>query len=96
MSVPTWPACFLDQVKCHEMITKKWYDFLIVIGEKPTGGVTFRKHGAIHKARWMAVAIYGVKMFLFCEQLQYSEHQCDKLPRFVQFITLFYALSWMK
>jgi hypothetical protein len=69
---------------------------LIVLGQNPTSGVTFHKPGAIHKARWMAVALYGMKMFLFREQLQYSEEQCSKLHRFVQFITLFYVPSWMK
>jgi hypothetical protein len=64
----------------------------IVLGETSTSRVTFYKPGAIHKARWMAVALYGMNR----EQLQYSKDQCSKLQRFVQFIALFYVPSWMK
>jgi hypothetical protein len=42
---------------------------LIAMGEKPPARFVFRKPGAIHKARWMAVAIYGLKMYLFRDQL---------------------------
>jgi hypothetical protein len=37
---------------------------LIALGEKPSVGFVYRKPGAIHKARWMAAAIYGIKMYL--------------------------------
>jgi hypothetical protein len=50
---------------------------LIALGEKPPAGFVYRKPGDIHKARWMAVAIYGIKMYLFQEQLGYSANYRD-------------------
>ena len=37
---------------------------MAVLGEDVPGGFKFRKPGADHKARFMAYAIYGSKMFL--------------------------------
>jgi hypothetical protein len=68
---------------------------LIVLGEKPPAGFIFRKPGAIHKDRWMAVAIYGLKMYLYQDQLGYPAEYCMQLQRFVQFCTLLYVPSWM-
>lgn len=48
---------------------------IVFLGGVPYGcqSITFRKPGAVHQARWMAQAIYGLKMWIFLPQL--SQHQ---------------------
>ena len=41
---------------------------LIFIGEIPPNGVRFRSPGAMHHARWMAKALYFLKILLFKQQ----------------------------
>lgn len=51
---------------------------IIFLGGTPGRGIRFRYPGAIHRARWMARAIYSIKMWLFRNQyepLQRLGHQ---------------------
>ncbi len=41
----------------------------LVFLDDETAKVKFRKPGPMHSARWMAKAIYGLKMALFRDQL---------------------------
>jgi len=43
---------------------------IIFLGGTPTHGIHFRFPGAIHRARWMARAIYCIKMWLFKSQYE--------------------------
>jgi hypothetical protein len=38
---------------------------VILCGDCPPRGVKFIRPGALHRARWMARLIYGIKIFLF-------------------------------
>lgn len=58
---------------CFKMITEKqlrddYEEFLklviITLDETPPGGIIIRKPGACHHARWMAEAIYCLKILL--------------------------------
>ena len=66
---------------------------LLVLGAPPKN-FTFKKPGAYHKARWMAIVIYGSKMHLFKAQLKQEKKYLEKLERFVVFASLFYAEYW--
>ena len=60
----------------------------------PPENFTFKQPGALHKARFMALIIYGVKMFLLRKKLNESKAEESKLQRFTVFICLFYIRYW--
>lgn len=53
--------------------------------------VVFRRPGALHHARWMAKAIYGLKMYLFRHQVTVDH---INLERFVKFVVEIYIRGW--
>lgn len=53
-----------------------------------------RKPGACHHARWMAKAIYSLKIFLLRKQLRYTSHEIKKLYSLCKFIVFVYIESW--
>ena len=69
---------------------------LVVLGVMPAK-FSFKKPGAIHKARWMAPMIYGLKMFLFRNELKKSAIPIDqkKFERFVSFVCFVYIEHWI-
>jgi len=46
---------------------------VIFLGGVPPRGIYFRVPGAIHYARWMAKAIYCLKIFLFRSQFRLKQ-----------------------
>lgn len=62
---------------------------LICLGDGET--ITLRRPGAFHHARWMAKAIYGLKMYIFRGQFPVNHNQ---LERFVLFIVRIYLKAW--
>ena len=69
---------------------------MMVLGEAPPRkGFQFSYPGAISQARWMAVNIYTLKMFMFQDQLGYSDEVREKLLRAVMYIALIYTRAWM-
>lgn len=64
--------------------------FVGVIPEK----FSFRKPGACHHARWMAKAIYVLKMYLFREQLPLKKGEDNKLRQICVFVTTVYVKAW--
>lgn len=64
--------------------------FVGVIPEK----FSFRKPGACHHARWMAKAIYLLKMYLFREQLSLKKDEENKLRQICVFVTTVYVKAW--
>src|SRR2546425_9478883 len=81
---------------------------IIFLGGTPPGGINFHYPGAIHRARWMAKAIYALKMWLF--RNEYPMHQrsmssrgsshCQRvwihLKRVSLFVTLIYVKYWFQ
>jgi len=64
--------------------------------------ITFKRPGALHKARWMAKLIYSIKICLFEQQIRElprgtitTSQQILKLRNFVNFVTLVYSSWWM-
>lgn len=71
-------------------------------GEVPARRVTFKRPGALHKARWMAKLIYSIKICLFEQQIQdlprgtiTTLQQVSKVRDFVNFVTLIYSTWWI-
>ena len=48
---------------------------VIFLGATPPKGIRFRYPGAVHRARWMARAIYAIKMWLFRDQFHIQQRQ---------------------
>lgn len=71
-------------------------------GDTYSSEYIFKCCGAIHKARWMAKAIYAMKMVLYKDELEkreidfFEEGQYEKLVRFVMFILHFYVQYWIE
>lgn len=57
-------------------------------------GKTFMVPGSVSKARWMAKAIYGIKMYLFREELDIEPEFQTQLLQFSLFVTLIYCKYW--
>lgn len=55
---------------------------------------SFMVPGSISKARWMAKAIYGFKMYLFRDELDLEEDFEDDLLQFVLFVSIIYCKHW--
>ena len=66
---------------------------LFVLGS-PQDNFSFKKPGALHKARWMAPVIYGLKMFIFRKALKKSVEYQLKLEKFALFVCLYYVEYW--
>ena len=61
------------------------------MGGIPPGGVSWKKPGANHKARFMANGLYSNVMFAFQDVLEYDADTVAGLRRFVVFNVLFYV-----
>ena len=71
-------------------------------GEVAEHQITFKRPGALHKARWMAKLLYSIKLCLFEKQIAdlpagtiTTEKQVPKIREFVTFVTLVYSSWWM-
>ena len=73
---------------------KEVLELVLILLSAPPQKFTFKKPGAYNKARWMAILIYGIKMYLFRSQLGKDKNYIEKLRRFVIFASLFYAEYW--
>ncbi len=63
---------------------------------KPEGRVTFHQPGANHHARWMAKAIYSLKIFLFRYQFDLTETEREGLKQVCIFILKHYLQNWFR
>ncbi|KAK3907392.1 2-succinyl-5-enolpyruvyl-6-hydroxy-3-cyclohexene-1-carboxylate synthase [Frankliniella fusca] len=88
---------------CEEQITSgqprdDYLEFLelviIFLGGIPPAGVRFRPPGPIHSARWMAKAIYCLKMSLFRRELGLSSADATNLLHIAIFIIKVYVKGW--
>ncbi|XP_073972974.1 uncharacterized protein [Rhodnius prolixus] len=67
---------------------------LIFLGEMPRDQVSFKRPGAIHHARWMAKAIYCLKMFIFRDEFVLSKKELDSSRQLCIFIVIVYVKAW--
>ena len=67
---------------------------LIFLGKTPPNGVSFKKPGAVHKARWLNKIIYAFKIYLFKSQFKLSKLHMQALKRFCNFLVNGYVKAW--
>ena len=52
---------------------------IIFLGGTPAKGISFKQPGPMHNARWMAKAIYALKVWLFREQAKITDADATSL-----------------
>lgn len=57
--------------------------------------ITFKAPGAHSNARWMAKAIYYLKIWLFRDQFPLNSDEKEKIPIMCMFILRIYIFSWL-
>lgn len=67
---------------------------IVTLGCTPRRGIHFCAPGAIHRARWMAKAIYALKIYLFREEFHLTPSKESSLRRFVIFVVMIYVRAW--
>ncbi|MEL7309148.1 MAG: hypothetical protein AAGK05_15655, partial [Pseudomonadota bacterium] len=67
---------------------------LVFLGGIRGEDTQFRAPGACHHARWMAKAIYAIKMTLFADQFQLRDSERKGLRRLASFVCLLYVRFW--
>ncbi|XP_063981407.1 uncharacterized protein LOC135164717 [Diachasmimorpha longicaudata] len=79
-------------------IRKDYREFLelviMFLGGNLQNGNRFRALGPIHHARWMAKAIYSLKIFVFTEQFYMTSHEISGLRNVYIFVVSLYQKSW--
>ena len=69
---------------------------IMYLGGVPPRGIRIMAPGAMHQARWMAKAIYGLKVFMFRSQLNLTAKETKALRLFNLFVTLVYTEAWFR
>lgn len=67
---------------------------LVFVGGPSFYVPSFRAPGALHNARWMAKAIYSLKMILFRNQFKLTSRQLKGLMSVSLFVAVIYAKFW--
>ena len=77
---------------------KECLDLTLFVLGAPPKDFSFKKCGAYHKARFMAVVLYGSKLFLFRnslpKEIANTKAYLSNLEHFVAFTCLFYVEYW--
>ena len=68
----------------------------IFLGEATVVEVPLRAPGAFHHARWMAKAIYSLKVILLQKQFKVSNHELEALTTISLFVSLVYIRAWSR
>lgn len=67
---------------------------LLYLGGWSGNYCSFRIPGALHQARWMAKAIYALKIVLFTKQLNIPQRDLKGMKRVAHFVSLIYVRFW--
>ncbi|XP_044596697.1 uncharacterized protein LOC123273359 [Cotesia glomerata] len=67
---------------------------LIFLGGTPKNGIKFRAPGPNHHERWMAKALYALKIFIFKKQFKVNATEVNGLRYVCLFLVNFYTVSW--
>lgn len=67
---------------------------IIFLGGTPERGVCFKVPGALHRARWMAKAIYAIKVLMFRKQFKLTSKEEKGLKNLSIFIVCLYVKAW--
>ena len=69
---------------------------LIFFREATVANMPLRKPGAYHHARWMAKAIYALKLYLLQGQLKMTRQELKGVTEICMFVALVYAKAWCR
>ena len=86
-----------DQLKEHqprEDYRKLLKLCIVFVGGEPERGFHFRHPGALHRARWMAKAIYSLKLYLFRGQIKLTQREEKGLLDPGYFLEQIYVKAW--
>lgn len=67
---------------------------IIFLGGIPPRGIAFRQPGPYHLARWMAKAIYSLKLYIFKDQFKLNSKEEKALKDICCFIVKCYVQAW--
>jgi len=67
---------------------------IIFLGGTPQRGIHFMAPGAIHHARWMAKALYVLKIYLFRDQFRLTAYENRGIRDVCVFIVRLYVKAW--
>jgi len=67
---------------------------IIFLGGTPQRGIHFMAPGAIHHARWMAKALYVLKIYLFRDQFRLNAYENRGIRDVCVFIVRLYVKAW--
>lgn len=93
-NINTFAQNYFDTVQPREDYKELLCLVQIFIGKVPRESVKFRRPGAYHHARWMAKAIYVLKMFLFREQFKLQSKEAKAICEISTFIVMIYVEAW--
>lgn len=68
---------------------------IILLGSTPPRGIKFLSPGPIHHARWMAKAIYTMKIFIFRHQFRLTQREDEAIRKLVTFLLRIYIKNWI-
>ena len=69
---------------------------IIFLGGTPSKGISFRAPAGLHQARWMAKAIYALKIWMFRSQFKLTKRQEKALADICQFTVIIYVKAWFQ
>lgn len=67
---------------------------IIILGGIPKRGIRFIAPGALHRARWMAKAIYSLKIWLFRSQFTLTRTEVNGIKSLNSWLIRYYVKSW--
>jgi len=67
---------------------------VIFLGGTPPKGISFKLPGALHRARWMAKAIYTLKIWMFRRQFTWRKREETGLLAMCIFIAAAHIKAW--
>lgn len=67
---------------------------IIFLGGIPPSGISFRAPGAYHHARWMAKAIYCLKIYMFRDKFHLTAREINGIRDICQFVVRLYVNVW--
>jgi hypothetical protein len=67
---------------------------IVYLGGTLEKNISFRRPGALHRARWMARVIYAIKIVLFRENFEMTKKEQRALIRFSRFAVRYYVPNW--
>lgn len=69
---------------------------IMFLGDVPEKGVSFKAPGGMHRARWMAKAIYSLKIYLFRGQFNITKREEHGIRDICIFTVVIYIKNWFQ